>query len=231
MTRVPLHERIRSEIEQRILSGAWPPGYRIPSEHELMAEYGCARMTVNKALTALAGAGLVERRKRAGSRVARPLAQSMILDVPDLAGEVIARGQAYDWRLLSRRVRPAAKPWEEGEVLEIEGVHSADREPLAFERRQVSLRAVPAIAGADLAAEAPGTWLLGHVPWTEAENRIAAAGADAQAARALGIAAGEPCLCVTRRTWRETDTITRVEQYFPAGRYELVARFGTAGAS
>jgi len=45
---VPLHQRIRTDIEAKILSGAWGPGFRLPFEHELMTEYGCARMTVNR---------------------------------------------------------------------------------------------------------------------------------------------------------------------------------------
>ncbi|MDZ4372108.1 MAG: GntR family transcriptional regulator, partial [Phenylobacterium sp.] len=55
----PLHQRIRGDIEARIRSGEWPPGYRVPFEAELMTEYGCARMTVSKAMSALADAGLI----------------------------------------------------------------------------------------------------------------------------------------------------------------------------
>ena len=50
--RSPLHRRILADVEARIFSGEWPPGHRIPFEHELTARYGCSRMTVSKALTA-----------------------------------------------------------------------------------------------------------------------------------------------------------------------------------
>mgnify|MGYP002714813616 FL=1 len=43
-----LYKRIRLDIETRILTGEWPPGHRIPFEHQLMARYRCSRMTVNK---------------------------------------------------------------------------------------------------------------------------------------------------------------------------------------
>lgn len=73
-----LHQRIRADIGERIRSGAWSPGHRIPFEHELMAQYGCSRMTVNKALSPLA-----ERARRrfcpllgAIHRKERPLAQA-----------------------------------------------------------------------------------------------------------------------------------------------------------
>ena len=84
----PLVERILADISERILSGAWAPRHRIPFEHELVVDYGCARATVSKALTALSRAGLIERRRRAGSFVAHPHIQSPVLDVPDI-GQVI----------------------------------------------------------------------------------------------------------------------------------------------
>ena len=63
--RAALYQRIRNDLEARIMSGDWPPGHRVPFEHELMETYSCSRMTVNKVLSALADAGLVVRRRRA----------------------------------------------------------------------------------------------------------------------------------------------------------------------
>ena len=77
-----LHARIRAEVEARILSGAWKPGTRIPTETVLMAHYGCARMTVNKAMASLAAEGLILRNRRAGTVVARPRIHSAILNIP-----------------------------------------------------------------------------------------------------------------------------------------------------
>lgn len=225
----PLHERIRAGIETRILSGEWGPGHPIPGEAELAATHGCARMTVNKALSALAAAGLVERRRRAGTVVARPRSQSMVLEIADLAAEVSARGQSYGWRLTARRVLPQGTAAMKGPLVEVEGVHLADGAPLAFENRLVSLSEVPTIIDAELESIAPGTWLLAHVPWTEAEHRIGAEGAEGPVAKALGLSPGSPCLTVRRRTWRAESPVTAVEQYFIAGSHELVARFGAGG--
>ena len=145
MKTATLHERIHSTIEAHILSGAWEPGRRVPSEAELMAQYGCARMTVNKALSALAGAGLIDRRKGAGSFVARPRARSLVLDVPDLAAEIAARGQSYAYRLLHHDAAAGFADASDlaGPVLHYVGLHSADGAPLAYEERWVSQPAVP----------------------------------------------------------------------------------------
>ncbi|MEA1672060.1 histidine utilization repressor [Nitrospirillum sp. BR 11163] len=230
-----LHERIRTDIESAILSGKLAPEERLPVEHELMQVYQCSRMTVNKALSALAAAGLIERRKGAGSFVGRPHAHSMILDVPDLSVEVAKRGHVYGYQLLARKLRVPARGNAEEELLaggrrllQLDGLHSADGAPMAVERRLVSLAAVPAIADADLEREPPGTWLLRHVPWTEAETRISAVSADAETARLLKVAAGTACLLVERQTWRGSERITSVRQYFLGTAYHLVARFGSS---
>ncbi len=238
MTALALHERIRTDFEGRILSGALQPGARIPVEHELMQLYGCSRMTVSKALSALSSAGLIERNKRAGSVVARPKVHSMILDVPDLPVEVAARGQAYRFQLLSRKVRPPVRGRPDeialagaGQLLELRGLHFADTLPLALEDRLVSLAAVPQMGDADLAVDPPGSWLLRAVPWTEAETKIAAVNCDAKTARLLQITPGAACLSVDRSTWRAHERITSVRQLFVGIAYDLVARIGHYGGS
>ncbi|MFN3585720.1 histidine utilization repressor [Phenylobacterium sp.] len=225
-----LHRRIRADVQGRILSGEWPPGHKVPAEHELMAAYGCSRMTVSKALGALAEAGLIVRRRRAGSFVAHPKIHSAVLDIPDIAAEVKARGQAYGYELLSRTLRPARETEAAldldpgGRVLALRCLHRAGGRPFALEERLINVTAAPQALEADFAAIPPGTWLLHHVPWTEAEHRISAASAGA-AARSLGVPAATACLVLERRTWRAGDRITEVRLTFPGEAYDLVARF------
>lgn len=214
------------------MSGELAPGDRLPTEGELCDIYGCARMTVSKAISALVAAGLVERRKKAGSFVTRPRVHSMILDVPDIQSEVQARGGRYEFHLLTREIRPAdpARPVdaalvERGDLLAITGLHLAEGRPLAVEERLVNVAIVPDILDADLTMMAPGTWLLEHIPWTQAETRISARIADAPLARLLQLDAGAACLVVERRTWRGEDGVTSVRQEFDAQSYDLIARF------
>jgi len=235
LTAVPLHQRIRDEIEGLIRSGAWAPGHRVPFESELMAQYGCSRMTVNKAMSALADAGLVVRRRRAGSFVARPKVHSTVLDIPDIQAEITARGETYAFVLLAAERRPAdpddgdeAELAGEGDLIVLRGLHVAGGRPFALEDRLISLAAVPEAAAADFAAEPPGAWLLHHVPWTEAESRISAVGAEAAVAELLALDVGTALLAVERRTWRAGEPVTRVRQLFPGEAYDLVARFGPA---
>ena len=235
MSEGTLYQRIQSEIEDLIRSGTWAPGRKVPSETELMAQFGCSRMTVNKAMSALAQAGLIVRRRRAGSFVSRPRLHSTVLNIPDIQAEILARGETYGFALLDQGRRKAkAGDVEEkalaagGELLTLRGLHVAGGRPFAVEDRLISLAAVPEAADADFMAEPPGAWLLHHVPWTEAENRISAVGADAAAAELLALDPGTALLAVERRTWRAGEPVTWVRQLFPGEAYDLVARFGPA---
>lgn len=232
-----LHKRIRGEISERILSGAWPPGYRIPFEHELMSQYGCSRMTVNKALAPLAESGLIVRRRKAGSFVSRPRIHSVVLDIPDIPAEVKARGEPYEYELQSRRTRLAGRREVEElglgapvQVLALRCLHRASGRPFALEERLINLAAVPEAADVDFARIAPGSWLLGHVPWTEAEHRISAANVPRSTSGLLGIEAHAACLVLERQTWRGDDRITHVRLTFPGEAYDLVARFAPQAA-
>ena len=100
-----LHQRILTDISGRILSGEWAPGHRIPFEYELMNKYRCSRMTVSKVLTHLANAGMIERRRKAGTFVARPHAQSAVLEIADVKTEVAALGLPYSFKITTHRKR------------------------------------------------------------------------------------------------------------------------------
>jgi len=227
----PLHLKISADLADNIRSGVWPPGHRIPFEHELTARYGCARATAGKAVGALVSAGLVERRRRAGTFVAKPPVQAVVVEIADIRTEVEARGQAYGYELIASRRRLARASGDEarlqaqGPVLEIACRHFADGRPFAAEDRVINLAAAPGIEAADFAREPPGAWLLAHVAWSEAEHRIAAAAADGVLAERLEVAQGHACLVLTRWTWQAGQGVTSVRQTFAAETYQLVARF------
>jgi GntR family transcriptional regulator, histidine utilization repressor len=233
---VALYQRIRSDLEGRILSGEWPPGYRVPFEHELMESYSCSRMTVNKVLSGLAAAGLVERRRRAGSFVSRPKVHSAVLQIPDLKAEVENRGEQYGYELLDRQKRAATRQDKarlevdlRTSVLALRCLHEADKQPFALEDRLLNLAAVPEALQQDFSIVPPSVWLVDHVPWTEAEHRISACNADKALAETLKIDEGAACLVIERRTWRNGEPITAVRLIHPGPLYDLTARFTPSG--
>jgi GntR family transcriptional regulator, histidine utilization repressor len=197
-----------------------------------MAQYGCSRMTVNRALEPLADSGLIERRRKVGTFVARPRIHSVVLDIPDIAAEVTSRGEPYGYELLSRNTRAATRQELEAldlsaevDVLVLRCLHRAGGRPFALEDRLINLGSVPEAELVDFSAMPPNSWLLAHVAWTEAEHRISAVNVPRHTAAALQIEPTIACLVVERRTWRVGDKITYVRMTFPGDAYDLVARF------
>lgn len=233
---VPRYAVIRRSLQRAILSGKWPPGYRVPSEQELVVRYRCSRMTVNKAMSELAAAGLVVRRRRSGTVVAQPTSEKSVLRIQNIPQDVARQGRNYRFQLLSRSRRRATKRDVErlkiavGEpVLALKSLHFADDIPFVAEDRLINLNVVPLAADNDFSNIAPGSWLLDKVPWHEAEHLIRAATAPAETARLLDIAPTDACLIVERRTWVDSGTVTHVELTYPGDRYQLAVRFSPSG--
>lgn len=220
-----LHARIRGDIEAHIMKGEWRPGFRIPPEHEFMTQYSCSRMTVSKAIASLVGIGLVTRNKRAGTIVAKPPLHSAVLQIRDIRHEIESGGGVYEYKCLKVEMR------KKGTSISIRCLHYNDGMALMLEERLIFLKAIPEARDVDFKVISPGSWLIDHVAWTEAENRISACSADAATALDLDVNLGAACLVVERKTWRGTETITQVRQLFRSDFYDLVARFSPSNTA
>lgn len=228
------HAHIVGDIRARIVEGAWPPGFQLPVETELAERYGVSRMTMNKALAQLAREGFLVRRKKIGTQVAQPRAQSMVMAIADIRDEVRASGREHRFRLRERRARFATdgdaaflgQEIEGQEVVWLEGLHLADERPFCLETRLIN----PGIAGEaatqDFADLAPGAWLLQTIPWSSARHRVRAVNAGAAEAKALDLAVGEACLEIVRSTHVASDWVTAVRLLYPGNGHQLVADFG-----
>ncbi len=228
-TRPSLYRSIYADILDHVLDGSWPPGHAIPTEAELGQRWKCSRMTVNKALSQLAAEGFIERRRRSGSVVATPRAQSAVLDVHDIAVEVSHLGRSYRYRLLACAERVATvtdNHFPAGEqLLDITVMHLADERPFCLEHRQISLGTVPAARNAPFPSVPPGSWLLTRVPWTEAEHVIGATAATGTMSELLQVASGTACLEITRRTWNGTGPISQARLVYAGTTHRVTARF------
>ena len=228
----PLWQQIRRALIRPIGDGTWPAGTKIPKEIEIMERYGAARMTVHRALRSLAGEGLITRRRRAGTVVAERPPERPLLEIWDIAAEVERLGGAYSFEVLARDTlegdEPDAIPLgleSASPVLRLLVRHFSDGAALQLEERLINLAAVPAAADIPFDGKPPGTWLVGNVPWSDAEHVISAEGATRDVARLLSIPTGTACLVVERRTWRDGEPITWARLVHPGDKRRLVGRF------
>lgn len=222
---------IKAEIRGRITDGSWKPGALLPGELELAERYGCARATVNRAMRELAEEGLLERKRKAGTRVrATPLREARF-EIPAVQDEIEALGAVYRYRLISC-AEVAAPGWlrvrldlaEGARALRVVCVHDADGAPYQAEDRWISLTALPEARTMDFANVGPGAWLLETVPYSDVEISFGAVGADGTQAGLLGCAEGVALFQAERATWWQGQAITYVRLAFRPG-YRMTTRY------
>jgi len=66
-----LYERVVEKVLELISSGAWKPGFRLPSERELSEAFGVSRTVVREAVKALEARGVLESATGSGVSVRR----------------------------------------------------------------------------------------------------------------------------------------------------------------
>src|SRR5262245_42281697 len=71
---------IAATLAARIAAGELPPGARIPSTRQLMADHGIAMATATKVLATLRKEGLVEAVRGVGTVVAAPEGRALLPD-------------------------------------------------------------------------------------------------------------------------------------------------------
>ncbi|MGB6488274.1 MAG: histidine utilization repressor [Steroidobacteraceae bacterium] len=231
-TSTPRYREIHDALRDKIISGAWPPGYKLPPEPKLAKTFDCARMTLGKALGALAEQGFITRRRRVGTIVNAARPQESVLEIHDIEAEIRAAGHDYQYECFDRKARAASSSDASvlnvpigTSVLALTGLHQADRRAHAFEERLINLETVPEARRERFNRISPGRWLLIRIPWTEAEHQISALNADQLIAKRLEIARNKACLCIERRTWLEEKQITYVRLIYPCDQHRLIGRF------
>jgi GntR family transcriptional regulator, histidine utilization repressor len=202
----PGWEGVRAEVLRRIRARDWPPGALIPGEEALAEEFGVARATVNRALTALAEAGVIERKKRAGTRVAELPVRRARLEIPVIRLDVLGRGLAYDFKLLADRLAPAPIPVsarlglpEATPMRYIETLHLAGGRPFVLETRWLNPAVLPD-RPPDFASVSVNEWLVTHVSLVSGDIAFVAEPASAREAEVMGVAPGAALLVAERTT-------------------------------
>lgn len=233
---IALYEQLKAHILKRIQDETWPPGHRLPSEHELVGQFGVSRMTAHRALRELADEGRIVRVAGVGSFVAENKPQSTLLQIANVASEIRERGHEHGFRMLvSERI---GAPPDVAAFLELRSgesvfhtvcLHLEDGVPVQLEDRYVAPARVPRYLEQDFGAVTPSEYLVRHVPYDEIEHLVDAVLPSAAQARLLQVSPHDACLQLTRRTWTGGQPITLVFCLHPGSRYRLGSRFRTDG--
>ncbi len=232
----PHYRQIEQALRERIAS--LQPGDPLPSDAELVAEFGVSRMTARNAMQRLAEDGLVRRERGRGSFVSQPSAHRRTNRLMTFTREMLRAGRTPSSRILTRVVRPSTGPEAEAlglrprqPIVHLRRLRLADDQPIALESAVLVADAAPAVLTADLEhGSLHETMTRAGFALKRGTGTIGAAKATAEDARLLGLRAGDPLL-VERRTIADDDgrRIETTESRYPADRYALDVQFEVEG--
>ena len=226
------YAQVKYFLKQGLSVGRWAPGALMPSESELVAQFGVSRMTVTRALRELQNEGLVTRVQGLGTYAAHLAQVSSTLTIRDLHEEITARGHRHQAKVHLARVErttealaaqlglPAGAP-----VFHTLIVHFEDKVALQCEDRYVNPACAPDYLKTDFTRTTPTHYLLEVAPLWEAQYSIEAGAASATEAKLLGIHPDEPCLIIVRRTVNRDVPITLARLVHPGSRYRVEGQF------
>ena len=184
------YSRVKRHLKEALAQGRFPPGALMPSEAELVGQFGVSRMTVNRALRELQGEGLIDRVQGVGTFAARLNRVSSTLTIRDLHDEITERGHRHEARVVLAREELASAALADqlglapgAAVFHTLIVHAEDGVPLQCEDRYVNPACAPGYLSVDFTRTTPTHYLFEVTALRRAQYSIEAALPTAQEGR------------------------------------------------
>jgi GntR family transcriptional regulator len=206
--RLPLYQRLRDELSERIGAQQWRPGEAIPTEAELVKQFGASIGTVRKAIDMLVAEGALERFQGKGTFVRRARFDASLFRFFRFQKEGGER-RVPEGRILHREVIPAPpvvaaalRIAPDAEVIHLTRLRLLDGKPLLAESIWLPKEKFAALL--DIDTDDFGDLLYplyeercGQVI-ASAEEDLTAEAVDAEHAALLQLQPGAPVIVVER---------------------------------
>lgn len=219
---VTLQYQLKTELYEKINSGTWPEGFKIPSESELCDEYGISRTTVREVLNEMVQSGYIVRKQGKGSFVAKPAVEQTLTSSYSLSADLEQQGKTSEFILLSFKevfakgssielfgLSPKEKLFEVIRIRTIEG------QVFAWERALVPPKYMPNATAEDIEKNGlyPTIKAQSGLYPIEAEERIEAVICPESICKEMGLSENTAVMKVKRNTMSQNGYIEKCESY------------------
>ena len=204
--RLPLYQQLKEFLNEKIDSGEWQPGHRLPTEVQLSSEFGVSRVTVRQAMELLVRQGLVERKQGRGTFVGRPKVAHNLLsmftsgaDIRRTTGQVPQLGLYELKQVEPSTVVQARLKLEPGErVYQLRRTLRAESEPLMLINSWLPVSLLPGLEDRGLNHRTIREVLLDYgIAATHQYKEVEVTMVDEEEADVLATRPGSPALLMT----------------------------------
>ena len=157
MMKVPVYIQIHNEIRKEIESGKWAVGERIPSERQLSQDFDVSRMTLRQAIQTLVDEGILQRQVGSGTYVASSKVQEKMSGTTSFTEITESQGKKPSSKTVSYHVAdPSISEIEKlklkngDQVLRMERIRYADKQPICFEVATIPIGIVDSLNKKDI---------------------------------------------------------------------------------
>jgi GntR family transcriptional regulator len=228
-------------LRDRILTGVFASGARLPTENDLAQAHGVSRVTVRRALAELEQEQLIERRPSTGTRVIyEPSCAPIIADIAGVLTNLTEMGQRTNVKLLSfdyvngtAPITTALGLEDRAELQRSVRVRSIVRDPFSYLTTHVPATIGRSFTRAELASQ-PMLKLLERAgaKVEHATQRIGAGLATPPVAKALGIRTGSPLIELVRVVFDRTGRgVEHLHALYRPDRYSIAIDLIRSGAA
>lgn len=230
---VPLYHQLAEELLTQIHAGKFPPGDKIPSEHELAASYRVGRPTVRQATDSLIQRGLLVRRRGSGTFVRNVPAQ---VDLFSLAGTLVSferGGLSMTSRLIERprshQIDEAGHPMHGRLAVRLVRVSDVEDAPVLLEELDFAAEHFPGFARVPLHGRSLSELVEQRYRMRPqaADQSFRVVALDRTRARLLAVKQGEAMLQVDRTLhFAQADAAVYARMYCRTDRLVFSQRIG-----
>lgn len=237
---VPIYEQIKAWLQEQIVSGAWPEGYKLLAEAELASELQVSRGTVRKAIAELTKEGLLVRSHGRGTFVApgaleQPLAERLVTFSEDL----ISRGIPFKTEVLEQglltatgRIAQRLKVLPGCELFFLKRLRLVEDTPLIVLHNYVLYETCPGIEQLDFTHVRLFEALESHFGFQidHGHRTFQAQAAESHTAAALSLAEGDPVMHIEQQTYLTDNRLIEFSDLWLRGdQFKLSARVQRTG--
>lgn len=210
----PYYIQIRDVIYNRIVSGEYKTGDKLPSEEKLAEYFGVSRMTVCKALSELINKEYLTRIQGRGTFVNKIRKEGSRLDIGGFNDSMVKKGFRVYTRVLLKRLEFPSKeiaskldiPFTQ-QVLHLKRLRNVNNEPIVLQDTYVNIKFCEELVDVDFEEKQlyQSIRRICKHNIIRAHDAIEAIGAEEETCKFLNVKVGFPVLLTKRTAYIEDD--------------------------